>query len=63
MILTKFPDHKIYMIWKCEDCTDIVYDFGPDWIQDYGKPVCEECGRDMYYSHTELELEERNHPA
>ena len=56
MILTKIPDHKIYMIWKCEDCTDVVYDFGPDWYQDNGTPICE-CGRDMYYSHTEIELD------
>ena len=47
-------DHKVFMFWKCEDC-DYVTEVLPTFYQDNGTPVCVECDRDMFYSHTEVD--------
>jgi|LakMenE18May11ns_1017448.scaffolds.fasta_scaffold9682120_2 formylmethanofuran dehydrogenase subunit E len=46
-------NRKVREVWECPDCEDEV-NINPNWYQDNGTPVCEECGCDMKYMHTEI---------
>lgn len=50
-------DKNVQHIWKCTDgdegC-DFQAEVTPDWYQNNGTPVCNECDRDMEYVRTEV---------
>lgn len=60
-MFTKIDDGKVHNYWKCtdEECeVDSIRKMAcvtPDWYEHNGTPVCE-CGCDMSYSHTEIDL-------
>ena len=45
-------DKKSRQVWMCRHCGDEVNVYPPEY-EDIGTPVCEECGLDMFYRHTE----------
>ena len=49
----KVDNDDTRQLWTCPDCTDEIYIY-PDWYQDNGTPVCNDCGCDMIYSYTEI---------
>ena len=54
-------DEDIYNVWlpKCGCNVDeaVVH---PDFYEDNGTPICPECGEDMRYAHTDVELKEKH---
>ncbi len=46
-------DRDTRQVWECPDCEDEVDVYPPEY-EDIGTPVCEECGVDMFYRHTEV---------
>jgi len=50
-------DSDVFHYWKCDDCENIEI-VSPDWYQDNGTPVCENCDGDMTYNYTEIEVKD-----
>jgi len=51
-------DEQVLTVWtsKCGcDVDDVVWT--PDCYEDMGTPICPECGDDMTYSHTDVNLD------
>ena len=54
-------DYRIQMLWICDECAGKIEEWvGPDWYQENGTPSCQ-CGKDMRYVQTEVELGELHH--
>ena len=51
----KIDDEKILHRWECPDCGDVTYVY-PWFYRNSGTPVCDMCGEDMEYIHTEMNL-------
>lgn len=49
-------DKKTRQSWECPDCGCEVFIY-PDWYQDNGTPMCNECDINMVYNHTEMNTE------
>ena len=54
-------DANVRHIWGCNnsDCPDFhnTVEVFPTFYEDSGIPMCDECGEDMEYSHTEILIE------
>ena len=48
-------DDCIFHVWKCNECATKV-EVTPDFYEENGTPVCVDCGNDMAYCRTEIEI-------
>jgi hypothetical protein len=57
---TVIPDKLLKHIWKtkCNKycCMELDVRISPDWYENNGTPQCD-CGIEMIYSHTEIEID------
>lgn len=61
------PDEDVINVWECkeydsvsDECCDERAEINPDWYEANGTPTCLNCGQDMFYSHTEIKVEEND---
>ena len=56
------PDDKVFHIWKCsdpyKDGCNVEYEISPDFYEENGEPMCENCDIIMHYDRTEIEVDE-----
>lgn len=50
-------DESVFHFWVCS-CTAEPIEVGPGFYQQSGAPICDDCGEDLKYDHTEIEVEE-----
>ena len=48
-------DDCIFHVWKCNECATKI-EVTPDFYEENGTPVCVDCGNDMAYFRTEIEI-------
>lgn len=51
------PDMRILMSWECPECGDEAEVY-PTFYEEAGEPCCGECGEDMMYMYTRVQVDE-----